>query len=151
MTATNHALTGAVIALAVKKPELAIPLAFAIHFVMDALPHFDAGPNSAKLAKPTIFVDVIIATSLTLALSLLLKTSTPGWLIFASALACMSPDLVWGWRYYKLRDFRKIISEPMSSFSRFHQKIQWSETRRGILVEIFWFILFVWLIYNLAK
>ena len=151
MTATNHALTGAVIALAVKKPELAIPLAFVVHFAMDAIPHFDAGPDSPNLAKIAISIDLIIAACLTVALSLLIKNGASGWLIFACASACMSPDLVWGWRYYKLRDFRKIISEPMSRFSRFHQKIQWSETRQGIFVEIAWFISFAWLIHDLIK
>ena len=40
MTGFNHGMTGAVIALTVKKPELAIPLSFLSHFAQDAIPHF---------------------------------------------------------------------------------------------------------------
>ena len=38
MTATNHALTGAIIGLVIGEPVLAIALAFASHFICDALP-----------------------------------------------------------------------------------------------------------------
>jgi len=151
VTATNHALTGAVIALVVKQPALAIPLAFLSHFALDAIPHFHSSQASPKLAKIVVFSDVIIATVLTLALSMLLTTSTPGWLIFVCASACMSPDLVWGWRYYRFRDFKKVVSEPMSVFSRFHEKIQWSETQWGALIELVWLVLMIGLIYDLVK
>ena len=40
MTITNHLLAGSLIGLTVAQPALAIALAFASHFVMDALPHF---------------------------------------------------------------------------------------------------------------
>lgn len=40
MIATNHALTGAAIAVVIKQPILAIPLAFVSHFICDAIPHF---------------------------------------------------------------------------------------------------------------
>jgi hypothetical protein len=39
MTLTNHLLTGAAIAKLLPSP-VAIPIAFASHFVLDALPHF---------------------------------------------------------------------------------------------------------------
>ena len=41
MTATNHVATGVLIAVVVPDPWVALPLAFASHFVCDALPHFD--------------------------------------------------------------------------------------------------------------
>jgi hypothetical protein len=151
MTATNHALTGVVIALVVKQPVLVIPLVFLAHFAMDAIPHFGAGPDSPKLAKIAIATDLIIATCLTFGLTIMLKDRVPWWLIFASASACMSPDLIWGWRYYKLRDLKKIISEPMSKFTRFHQKIQWSESRLGIAIELVWFALMLALAINVGK
>jgi len=40
MTITNHILAGAIIGAVIKEPALALPIAFASHFVMDALPHF---------------------------------------------------------------------------------------------------------------
>jgi hypothetical protein len=40
MTATNHAITGAIIAVVIDKPVIALPLALLSHFAQDALPHF---------------------------------------------------------------------------------------------------------------
>lgn len=150
MTAANHALAGVAIALAVKQPLLAVPLAFGAHFVMDAIPHFPSSLNSLKVVKAVIFIDTIVASSLTIGLSISLKTNVSGWLIFASALACMSPDLVWGWRLYKLKNLRKVILEPMSPFSRFHTRIQWGNTHLGTLMEVIWFVSMAWLIRNLV-
>lgn len=132
MTATNHALAGAAIAVTVNSP-LALPLAFVAHFVMDAIPHSDLKPKE-------IWVDIFIAAFMTAALVLFLGDKFSPWLVFGSVIACASPDLVWGWRYYKLSDFKKAISPPWSSFSQWHQKIQWSETRLGILVELVWLV-----------
>jgi len=151
MTATNHALTGAVVALAIKQPILAIPLALASHFVIDMIPHFDAGLGRSAIAKIVVAIDCLLAGSLTVLLSIFFHTDISGWLLFACMAIAMSPDLVWGWRYYKLRDFKKIISEPMSLFSRYHQKIQWSETPKGILVEIPWLITMAVLINTLRQ
>jgi hypothetical protein len=139
MTATNHAVTGALVAIFINEPLLAVPVAFISHFVMDAIPHFDAGPDSPRLAKIVVFTDVLSASILSLVLALLLKSDISPWLVLACAFACMSPDLVWGWRFYKLKDISKILLEPMSIFSRLHQKIQWSETHLGALVEVVWF------------
>lgn len=148
MTATNHALTGAVIALIVKQPALAIPFAFVSHFVLDAIPHFDASKASVKFARAAIFTDILVAGCLAFGLSIVLRDRVSGWLILAASVACMSPDLVWGVRYYKFRDFKKIISEPMSKFTKLHQKIQWSESLQGIIVEFVWFALMLVLVIN---
>jgi hypothetical protein len=40
MHSINHAALGAVIGLVTKDPLIAIPAAFASHFVLDALPHY---------------------------------------------------------------------------------------------------------------
>lgn len=139
MTATNHALTGVVIALAIKQPLLAIPLAFATHFAMDAVPHFDAGPDHVKQAKIVAFSDSAIAGITLILLSIFLNSSIAPWLIFACGFACMSPDLEWGWRYYKFKDFKKVVSgKPISWFTTYHLKIQRSETRPGAFVELAW-------------
>lgn len=139
MTATNHALTGAAIAMVVRQPALALPLALVAHFVMDIIPHSD-------LNIKEITADVLFGVLLIISLALFLSGTFSVWLMLACAFLCASPDLVWGWRYYKLRDKDKIILEPMSSFSRWHQKIQWSESRPGIYVEVVWFVATVWII-----
>jgi hypothetical protein len=45
MTATAHALVSGAIAASIHQPELALPLAFASHFFMDTVPHWDFGTN----------------------------------------------------------------------------------------------------------
>jgi hypothetical protein len=141
MTATNHALTGAVVALVVKRPELALPLALISHFVADMIPHFEAGHIPKWLFHAFVALDCAIALALSIYLSVFLPKDISGWLMFGCMGLAVSPDLAWGVRYYKLRDIKKLVSEPMSVFSRYHLKIQWSETRQGAFVELPWLVL----------
>jgi hypothetical protein len=146
MTATAHVLTGSAIAIIFKKPELAIPLALLSHFVNDMFPHFHHSKASAKVAKRIADIDTLVAVLSTLTLALAV-TKVPGWLVIVCALAAILPDLVWVWRYYKLRDMDKMFIEPLSSFSRFHLKIQGGESQKlGAAVEISWVSLVVYLI-----
>lgn len=46
MTATNHALAGMLIAVTIKQPALALPLALLSHLLLDFIPHF--GDDTAK-------------------------------------------------------------------------------------------------------
>jgi hypothetical protein len=134
MTATNHALTGVAIAVAVNHPAVALPVALLTHFVMDMIPH-------SELKIKEIWIDILLAALTVTVVAVYLRDNVSIWLLLACAFLCASPDLVWGWRYFKFKDIQKLISaEPISWFSRWHQKIQWSETRPGILVEIVWFI-----------
>lgn len=151
MTATNHALTGAVIALVVKKPELAIPLAFLSHFAVDVIPHFEARELPPKFSKAFIFGDAIVAGNLAILLAVLLRNSLSIWIISACMFAAVSPDLMWGWRYYRIKDLDKVFSEPMSWLSRLHLKIQLSETLAGIIVEVAWLTGMVFLIIELGR
>lgn len=147
MTATNHAITGALVATLVKEPLLAISIALAMHFAMDALPHFGLNTqnikdilerNSQKLFKRVLVVDIIIASVLLIVIPVILAGSFEWWLVLASMIACMSPDLVWGYRFYY--EIREQMERPQSQFSKFHNWIQWSETPRGIIVELIWFV-----------
>lgn len=51
MTATAHALVSAAIYRAIPNPAIAIPLAFASHFIMDAIPHWDFGTEWRSRSK----------------------------------------------------------------------------------------------------
>jgi hypothetical protein len=51
MTSTAHALVAGAIVAAVPNPELSLPLAFASHFIMDAVPHWDFGTNWRTRSK----------------------------------------------------------------------------------------------------
>ncbi|HET9721848.1 MAG TPA: hypothetical protein VFP32_02350 [Candidatus Saccharimonadales bacterium] len=150
MTATNHALTGAVIALAVKQPALAIPLALLSHFAIDVIPHFDLSRKHPKAAKYFTSFDMLCAGAVMILIPLLLTTPVSAWLIFACMVLAVLPDSVWAWRYYKFRDIGKVISaKPISRLTRLHQRIQLSETPRGLIIEVAWLILMALLISNL--
>ena len=74
MTLTAHATVGAVIGLAVGHPALGFSLGFASHFLMDMIPHGDAGisdnfrvhKHKQKHAVAYVAVDAIFAIFLVL-------------------------------------------------------------------------------------
>lgn len=144
MTATNHAITGVLVVVWVPQPAVAVITAFGAHFVMDALPHFginygdELSRSSSKVFRRVLLGDLLLAGLILLALPWLLAGVVSWWLVLAGALACMSPDLVWGWHFY--HEIRKRIVRPKSWFSRFHQRIQWSETPPGLIIEAAWLV-----------
>lgn len=98
MTATGHAILGAIIAAKAGNPAIAIPLAFASHIAADAIPHWDTGTNARKKGERTTlihsFFDVLIGfivsfliiilffpkTDLTYVLLIILVSQSPDWL-----------------------------------------------------------------------
>jgi len=157
MTATNHALTGAAIALSVKSPVLAIPLAFISHFLLDAIPHY----NPPKINKRTFvnftigwgkkfqnrffrtifFSDMLLLLFVFASFLFALNTNVSSWAIGLSMLAAIAPDFLGGRYliYYWLNI--KVQHEEQNRFlSRFHIWVQWMERPWGIWVELAWFI-----------
>jgi hypothetical protein len=149
MTATNHALTGALIAIVVKEPLPAVVLAFLAHFILDAIPHLGFGKSALILnLNPKFFkvlkFDVLFAAILLVAIPLILKDKVAIWQTFICMFACMSPDLVWGWRF--LNELKNKKVRPKNWFSRFHSWIQWSETPDGGYVEAVWLVSILFII-----
>lgn len=144
MTATNHALTGAVIALAVKQPVLAVPLAFVSHFVLDAIPHFgihedDHGKrNSHWLFRTVISIDTVLAVTMLITIPLLASETISWWVILLGMLAGIAPDSIWIYRF--IRNMRNKLVRPYGRVAKFHQDIQWSEKPWGLSVEVAWVI-----------
>lgn len=56
MTATGHAVIGAVIAAKIGNPFLAVPIAIASHIAADAFPHWDTGTHKSTKPKMVFFV-----------------------------------------------------------------------------------------------
>jgi hypothetical protein len=136
MTGTNHALTGAVIASVVGQPLLAVPLAFASHFLLDSLPHFgeDIHPLS-KFTKKVWIIDFVFLSSFVL---LLIVSSN--WLLLAGAIAAISPDFAWIYRFIVKEKRGKLRPPKMNKFNTFHSSIQKYETKYGLIVEVVWFV-----------
>ncbi len=134
MTATAHAMTGAAIAAVIKKPKLAIPLAFLSHFVCDALPHFGAELIFGTTKMYTyLFIEGLVM--LLLAAFLLKKKVANPLLLAVCAFAAMSPDLAW--LFYGLKDQQGQVAS-MDPLSHFHYVIQWGETKAGLIFDVAW-------------
>ena len=132
-------MNGALIALTVKQPALAIPLSFVSHYVTDAIPHY--GPKMAddlsKLFKRNfkIFVTVDFGFSLILMAILGLLFPSHVWLIWACMITAAIPDAVW-WSY------RKSINqwpEALGKFSRLHSKLNLAMHVRHFYFDAIWF------------
>lgn len=169
MTATAHALTGAVISLAVKQPWLSLPLAFASHFAADLLPHYNP-PNltkkhfvsyaaswSAKM-RMTSFRLIFTTDMLLLILALIFipftgqsSTVVSPFTIFGCMVLAISPDFVGGFSYlFSL--FRPGKAKKNTDwFTRLHVAIQWKEFPAGIWIEGIWLVLMTWLILYLSR
>ena len=133
MTISNHMLAGTLIAVVIKQPLLALPLAFASHFVLDSLPHFgyeQRGFGELFRHKITYVVQALSIVGLVL----LAATGVYGWnLALLAGIIAVSPDLEWGYRYFFFE--RKGLTPPKTPLTDFHQKIQWCERSWGIFSE----------------
>ncbi|MEK7602763.1 MAG: hypothetical protein AAB459_00775 [Patescibacteria group bacterium] len=132
MTATNHTASGILIGTLLPLP-LAIPLALASHFVLDAIPHYtdDELNKDPKKFMKYLIIDCGMAASLLIATIVLVPG---GWfgLVLCGILAA-SPDLMWLPYWLKSQEVNK--KEYTNIFEKFHHKIQWSETKKGLIIE----------------
>ncbi len=140
MTATNHALTGAIIGLVVGQPLIAVPAAILSHFVCDALPHFKVNLPEKVLLKTRGFRNYLIAdASLCVLLVAILAIFQPQHWLLASicAFAATSPDLLWVTKYLKIRRGQ---TWQRGLYAKFAGGIQWFQRPIGAVVEIAWFV-----------
>lgn len=137
MTATNHAVTGAIIALVVKEPVLALPLAIASHFALDSLPHFGNHPKVPHTSRAFLYIlaaDAGMASSILMSLFILLPGS---WLLpVACAILAMAPDLMWFPNFVREVTGQK-LKKP-DAITLWHKKIQRYERPWGMYVEAVW-------------
>lgn len=131
MTATNHALTGAILGAFLPLP-VAIPTAFASHFVLDALPHYGIPHELKNLSlkyKRIVLSDTVIASSLAVIAAWFQK-----WNMEIAAWAAYSPDITWVVYYF--RHDKDLHFKPTNRFMLFHRSIQICERPWGIVVEL---------------
>jgi hypothetical protein len=131
MLATNHAFSGSIIGALLPLP-IAVPVAFASHFVLDALPHYGIDHtkrNKHRVYQLIVFSDTFIALAYAVAAAFLHKWSMEitGWIAW-------SPDLVWV--IYFFATGRNLHIKPKNSFMRFHMNIQRYERPWGIIIDL---------------
>ncbi|QQS19649.1 hypothetical protein IPL85_05265 [Candidatus Saccharibacteria bacterium] len=144
MTAPNHALTGALIGLAVPSMWLSVPLAFVSHFVLDAIPHYDVPgeSNEARIdSRQFLFIQIVGGFVLCVGLvALLWWSQVPNWLsLSVCAFIATVPDLLSIPRFLAVKRGHK---DPVNSnlFWKFHNDIQ-RQHPRFLPVEFVWFAL----------
>ena len=135
MTATNHSITAANLAL-ITKTWWILPIALVSHFVLDALPHFGStkGKDVDKKFIVVYTIDFILLCSLWLIV--LLVTGHFRYLVIAAMTAAALPDVVWIYRL--LLELRKKVVPKKSILTRFHTAIQWGERSWGWTIELGW-------------
>ncbi len=139
MTATNHALTGAIIGLMVGGPA-ALPIAFLSHYVMDAIPHFGWPKREQDNLKSKLFRNYLIVEAFfcfLVVLSLFLSQPANWMLAAGCAFLAAMPDMFSYGRYRHIRNGKKHVR---NSYERFASRIQWFEKPIGAIVEAAWFI-----------
>jgi len=135
MTATNHSITAANLAL-ITKTWWILPIALISHFVLDALPHFGStkGKDIDKKFIVVYTIDFILLCSLWLIV--LLVTGHFRYLVIAAMTAAALPDVVWIYRL--ILKLRKKIVPKKNILTRFHTAIQWGERSWGWTIELGW-------------
>ena len=149
MTGLNHAVTGALVAAAINKPAIALPAALLSHFATDVIPHwnYELKPHIAR-RQVVMFADLVLSLALLLILGLTVDANP--YLVIAGGLIAILPDTMW-LRFF-ITGRPSIHGSPkrlINRLRRFHHWIQWNETSWGFFVELAWFPLMLWLIYQI--
>ena len=136
MTATNHALTGAIIGLTVSTPAVALVLALVSHYALDALPHYGRSASQTQVLQSDRFRNYLLLEALVcFGIVVTLAVFQPvNWLLAAvCAFVAASPDLASINRYVTVRKGKR---HHPNAYSRFASKIQWFEKPIGGFVEV---------------
>ncbi len=142
MTASNHVVTGALIAAVVPIGAVALPLAFISHFLLDMLPHYGHETDDRYWLTPA-YTRVLIADGIltaAMAAALFILQPTNWFLLLLAGVVALIPDILWIPYYIHDRKFPE--SKQRNPFDDILKKIQWGERPWGIYVEIVWFALF---------
>lgn len=143
MTAPNHALTGALLGLAIGNPFFVLPLAFLSHLAQDAIPHYDAlGDEIERIgSKRLVYEQILIGGALCFLLVLCLAITQPHhWLLAAiGAFLATSLDLLWIPRWLHVRRHGADVGH-LNWLLRFHGWVQWKTGPKLLWVEAVWFV-----------
>lgn len=142
MTATNHVTTGAVFAavtVSFLPAWLILPLAFLLHFVLDAIPHYGEKDDWGKALDRLRWLLPLDAGVAALILLAIFLVRPEYWaLVMVAGVLCASPDLWSVTRYIRFLQRGDTSLNP-DWFAQFHHKIQRYERPWGAWVEAAWF------------
>ncbi len=117
MTATAHALVAGAIARAIPNPAIAVPLAFASHFIMDCIPHWDFGTNWRDRPKHHTGSIAILETVLGITLTyFLFRGKVDTVLLSAAIVAAEIPDWLEAPWYIFFAHHKKHAPGPHAGF-----------------------------------
>ena len=128
MLETPHVIVAAAIAVKVGRPELALPLALASHFILDIVPHWNPHINQEveKFGSVSKRSTVIVAVDSAIALltgSLIAYQTLPNYALVLTVLACcflsVLPDLAEA-PYFFLKMRNKLLGRWITS----HRNLQ---------------------------
>lgn len=140
MTAVNHAAAGAIIALTIKQPILAVVLAFISHFFMDALPHFGGigrdvfERNKNRLFQVVVALDSVLFIALLAIVPWIFHDKVSATLLLACMLAAFAPDAGIVYRFW--RELKTHSWQAGNWFTRLHLRIERYERPWGLWVEV---------------
>ncbi len=137
MRAINHALTGAILGSVVQHPS-AIPLAFASHFVLDALPHYGSRKENLGSTRYMLGLGADALLCFLLVVVLYRANGNGAWIAIACAFIATSPDFMWIPKFLRARRAEEDIL-PSNFLVKFHTWIQWFQRPIGGVVEVAWF------------
>jgi hypothetical protein len=146
MTGLNHAVTGALVAAAIKEPAIALPAAFLSHFAADAIPHWNYRLKEGY-RQLAMIMDLTLLLSVLLILSVTVDASPK--LIIAGGFLGALPDAMWLPYIMAGKKAPNDKKNLIHIMRKFHGFIQWSETSKGIYIEAAWLIITLFLIYQI--
>lgn len=150
MLTVFHAATGLGLASYIKQPGWLCVSAIAMHYILDALPHWDnILPKSlACFFKPSwLWVDFILALTLTFGLPILASVERP-WMYWLAGIISASPDgLTFIGKFLQV-PFLEHVLGPSSAYYRFNEAIQWKVAFwPGILSQAIVLVIMMFLFY----
>ena len=157
MTGFNHAATGALITVLVN-PVLAVPLAFASHFVLDAIPHFGwefnddvFKRNRTKTFRAAVALETILVSTALIFLPIILRPTVDWWITLLVMLSALFMDLVWVYRGIREEITKKV--KPRNKIMNIHLNVSHHHPHfpLGTIFELLYFAVALSLILLIAQ
>ncbi len=123
MLSTTHALAGGLIVTELKNPLLSLPLILLVHYLMDAIPHWDFGTKIRERGRLKTAVLGIAELILAFVVSWFLfqKNQPPSPLLWIGILLSLAPDFADS--PYRFLGLNLPFSDELYRFHhRFHRK-----------------------------